>query len=132
MTEILVVEDDPDIRDSTAELLRARGYTVATLGDIKRLKGALRANPPDLVLQDCHMPGLDLAAAIREVRAAPHLRSVPILLYTASIEGDDFWRALGADGLVRKPFEIEELHRRIEQCLHRAPIDSGEARAAPR
>jgi CheY-like chemotaxis protein len=117
MARILVVDDNEDILDSTASLLQLRGHTVETLLRAGEVLDALRRDPPDLLLQDCHMPGLDLPALIRSIRAQPGLRDLSILLFTASTDAGELWSAVGANGLVWKPFEAAELQRAIDKCL---------------
>ena len=115
MTRILVVEDEPDIMETTAELLRLHGFEVDTVAEIRGVVALLASNPPDLLLQDCHMPALDLARHIKAIRAAPGLQRLPIILFTASIEAAGFWKNVGADGLVRKPFDISSLVALVRQ-----------------
>lgn len=130
MKKILVVDDDEDIRETTGELLRLRGYEAVTVGRVDDVLRTMRATPPDLLLQDCHMPGLDLAALIGSMRSQPALRSVPVLLFTASIEAEGFWRAVGADGMIRKPFDADELESAIGRFLvKKTPTDAGPNRA---
>ncbi|MFO1535751.1 MAG: response regulator [Thermoplasmatota archaeon] len=117
MARILVVDDNEDILESTASLLQLRGHAVETLLRAGEVLDALRRDPPDILLQDCHMPGLDLPALLRSIRAQPRLRSLPILLFTASTDAAELWRTLGADGLIWKPFEAAELQRAIDKCL---------------
>jgi CheY-like chemotaxis protein len=117
MTKVLVVDDNEDILESTASLLELRGYEVATLSNAGKVLASLAERPPDILLQDCHMPGLDLAALIRAIRAQPRLHALPILLFTASTDAAESWSAVGANGLVWKPFEAPELQRAIERCL---------------
>lgn len=137
MKRILIVDDDDDIRETTGELLRLRGYEVTTVGRVEDVRKSLRETPPDLVLLDCHMPGLDLASLIQSIRAQPPLRLLPVLLFTASIEAEGFWRAVGADGMIRKPFEAKELEAAIHRFLSKlrsvegVPMSGGGAATTP-
>ena len=117
MARILLVDDNVDILETTADLLRLQGHDVYTSSSAEGVLDTLRHHPPDLLLQDCQMPGLDVGGLIHSIRAESSLRALPVLLFTASIEADAFWQSLGADGLVRKPFEAESLRHEIQATL---------------
>jgi two-component system KDP operon response regulator KdpE len=120
---ILVVDDDPEIRESLARELRAAGYAVSTAGDGQAAEVKAREDRPDLVLTDIAMPvkdGFSLIAALREFSSA----SIVVL----SVRGGDVDKVraldLGADDSVTKPFSVRELLARVRAQLRRA---AGEA-----
>lgn len=110
-----MVDDNLDILESTAELLEIRGFDVLKTNRAQDVSGIVQRGRPDLVLQDCHMPGLDLFELVPQIRLAAAPRPIRVLLYTASISADEFWVAVGADGLIRKPFEASHLERAIRE-----------------
>jgi chemosensory pili system protein ChpA (sensor histidine kinase/response regulator) len=114
---ILIVDDDEDILETTAELLRMGGFDTTTVRHAGKILPALEAVRPDLLLQDCHMPGLDLVRLIHTVRADPELHALPILLFTASVQAEEFWHVIGANGLLRKPFQAGSLRMAIDALL---------------
>jgi CheY-like chemotaxis protein len=130
MRRILVVDDDADIREMTAELLRLRGYEVDTLREANEIFRFVKRTPPDVLLQDCHMPGLDLGRLIQTIRGDPACHSLPIVLFTASIEAEGFWRHIGANGFLRKPFDADDLESEIRQAIDRSKPD-GSGQPAP-
>ena len=116
---ILVVDDDPGLRDLLDGYLRDSGYEVQTVGDGEAMRGELARTPFDLIVLDLMLPGEDGLTLCRRLRAHS---AVPILMLTA--RGDEFERVLGlemgADDYLAKPFSPRELLARIRSILRRA------------
>jgi two-component system response regulator MprA len=118
---ILVVEDDPQIADLLRRGLIYEGYSVTVAADGPAGLTAARDRPPDLVLLDLMLPGMDGLTVCARLRAAS---SVPILILTARDAVPDRVKGLdaGADDYVVKPFNFDELLARIRaQLRRRAP-----------
>jgi two-component system response regulator MtrA len=116
---ILLVEDDPSIREVTAIGLRNAGFTVETASDGREGLERFRAAPFDLVLLDVMLPRLDGLEVCREIRRTS---TVPVVMLTARADTIDVVVGLeaGADDYVRKPFEVPELVARLRAALRRA------------
>lgn len=127
MTEILIADDERQVADATAELLRACGHTVATVNEASGILEAMRRERPRLVLQDVRMPGLDIAAHLQAVRDDAGLAGTVVVLFTATMSVRDVARVLGCDGVVEKPYVPEELMQRIEEWLRGAQARGGKA-----
>ncbi len=115
---ILVVDDEPNIRDVLRQYLEADGYTVADAAGGHEALGKIATSPPDLIVLDLMLPGIDGIEVCRRVR---QLSATPILMLTArgdepeKIEG---FRA-GADDYVTKPFSPREVVMRVQAILRR-------------
>ncbi|MGQ0645884.1 MAG: PAS domain S-box protein, partial [Elusimicrobiota bacterium] len=112
---ILVADDNADMRAYLRRLLEGR-WTVEAAADGREALEAARRRPPDLVLTDVMMPGLDGFALLRELRADPRTRGIPVVMISARageearVEGLRF----GADDYLVKPFSAPELLARVQ------------------
>lgn len=127
-TRVLIVEDDPDVREATAEYLATRGFDVQTVEDGAGLRAGLEQRRPDLVLLDLNLPdedGLRLACHVREHH------EVAMIMVTGARDVVDRVAGLeaGADDYVAKPFEMRELLARIKSVLRRTSRGAAPAAA---
>ena len=116
---VLVIDDDPNVSEVVATYLRKEGAIVEVRADGQAGLDAALADPPDLVVLDLMLPGLDGLEVCRRIQA---LAPVPVVMLTA--KGDETDRIigleLGADDYVSKPFSPRELVARIKAVLRRA------------
>jgi DNA-binding response OmpR family regulator len=126
---ILVVEDEPDVANLIRHTLeRAGGLDVATEASGSEALKSILASPPDLVVLDLSLPGIDGAEICRLVRARPATARLPIIMVTARTHEADrvLGLDLGADDYVTKPFSPRELVARVRAVLRRqAGTDRG-------
>ncbi|HEY1286954.1 MAG TPA: ATP-binding protein, partial [Burkholderiales bacterium] len=120
---ILLADDNADLREYARRLL-AEDYEVEAVSDGIAALAAARAHPPALVVSDVMMPGLDGFGLIRELRADPKLRSVPIVLLSARAGEEARIEGLGkgADDYLVKPFSSRELQVRVATLLRTAEL----------
>ena len=112
---ILWADDNADMREYVRRLL-SKHFDVQAVADGQAALEAARANPPDLVLSDIMMPRLDGFGLLRELRADPQLREIPIILLSARAGEESRIAGLetGADDYLVKPFSARELVVRVE------------------
>ena len=126
MARILVVDDEIDIVRMVAKVLGPRGHQVEAGRDGVEAVLRIRRAPPDLVLVDAGLPGVDGVEVCRRLKADPETRSVPVVLLTAGeitladVNNDS---GLGADAWLIKPFVREVLLANVERLL-RATLPS--------
>ncbi len=124
--KILVVDDEPAVRDSLRRALQLEGYDVELAGDGQEALERLDSEGVDAVVLDVSMPRLDGLAACRRLRSTGN--SLPVLMLTARDEVADRVAGLdaGADDYVVKPFALDELLARLRALLRRLGPQEGE------
>ncbi len=127
--QVLVVEDEPDIRDLVVFHLEREGFRVRTARNGPDALKQIRAAPPDLVVLDLMLPEIDGLEVCRRLRRDPATASIPVIMLTA--KGDEADRVvgleLGADDYVTKPFSPKELVARLRAVLRRVRPPEGPA-----
>lgn len=117
--DILIVDDDPDIRDALGECLRFEGYGVHAAADgrdaLDRLEFGLR---PDVILLDLMMPVLNGFDVLSALQQRPEWRSIPVVVVSANrgYEAEDLQ---GAVGILRKPVNVDRLIDVVEKAAGR-------------
>lgn len=116
---VLVVDDEPKIVEVVGDYLRSAGFSVITAADGESALASARARPPDLIVLDLGLPGLDGLDVTRELRRSS---PVPIIMLTARREETDrvLGLELGADDYLVKPFSPRELVARVRAVLRRS------------
>ncbi|MFO7313636.1 response regulator transcription factor [Rhodothermus marinus] len=128
---ILIVEDDAPLRALLQERLAAEGYTVEAVATGEEALQALEARPPDLVVLDLMLPGMDGLEVCRRLRAR-HPAVYVLMLTARSSELDRVvGLEVGADDYVTKPFSLNELVARVRAGLRRLQLDRETAEEAP-
>ena len=128
-----MVDDEPDLLELVQHQLQKEHYEVVTALDGEVALREARRNPPDLVLLDLMLPGIDGLEVCRRLRSDPRTMHVPIIMLTAKGEEADAVIGLsqGADDYVRKPFGSKELVARIGARLRTTRADSGSPGGLP-
>jgi DNA-binding response OmpR family regulator len=116
--KILLVEDDPDMLDLTAYVLRRERFVVAEAADGAQALRRWKTDRPDLVILDLGLPSLDGFEVLRRIRGES---DTPILVVTGRRDAQDILRAynLGTDDFIPKPYEFRELLARVRAVLRR-------------
>lgn len=119
MSRIMVVDDDPALRATLAEVLRLSGFDVTDVEDGAAALRGVALDPPDLLLLDIMMPGMSGLQVLRELRSDRANDDMPIIMVTALSGVRDRVAGLeaGADDYLGKPFESSELLARVQAAL---------------
>ena len=120
-TRIMVVDDDPNIRELVRLYLEKEGFEIVTAERGDEAVKLFRASPPNLMLLDVMLPGMDGWQVCREVRK---ISNIPIIMLTAKDETFDkvLGLELGADDYIVKPFDMKELVARIKAVIRRFQV----------
>ncbi|HEY7677842.1 MAG TPA: response regulator [Candidatus Methylomirabilis sp.] len=116
---ILVAEDDPALREALRDVLALAGYAAITVSDGTQALAAARAEPPDLIILDHLMPGLDGLSVLRALQADPRLRGIPVILLTGAAY--DLSPQPGVAAIVDKPFQMVPLQDTVRSLLASRP-----------
>lgn len=118
---LLVVDDEPDIQMVVKARLEAAGYSVETAADGLDALRQVRANPPDLVVLDVMLPGMDGFAVCAMLKRDQHFSRIPIIMLSARTRPQDRSTGanVGADAYLAKPFQPAELLGEIRRLLER-------------
>lgn len=119
-TKILLVEDEPDLAQVLVDYLARDGFDASVEGNGAEALARIQRTPPDLLLLDLMLPGLDGLSILREVRRVSDL---PVVMVTARVEEIDrlIGLELGADDYICKPYSPREVVARVKAVLRRSP-----------
>ncbi len=112
---VLVVDDDPDLRELMKLLLEGAGYVVQTASDGRDALERVSLKLPALVLLDMKMPGMNGWQFAEELRRA-YARRVPIVVVTAAEDARKTAEEIGAEGYLGKPFDLDDVLALVEHC----------------
>lgn len=130
--KVLLIDDDEDIRKIGKLSLEAVGkHQVATAGSAIEGIQAATSDRPDVILMDMMMPGMDGLVALSELQRLPDLKSIPVVFITAKVQRSEAARyiALGAIGVLHKPFDPMKLSQELSVLLAAAKTAAGATRA---
>ena len=115
---IIVVDDEPDIEFALTLMLGDAGYHVEAVGQGDELIRLLRSKEaPDLILLDMLLAGCDGREIVRDLKADPSTRSIPVLMISAHPRAAQEAANAGADGFLAKPFDLEALVGKVAALL---------------
>src|SRR6188474_2820271 len=124
MKSILVIEDNKDLRENTAEILDLAGYKTFTAENGKKGVDIAVKEKPDVIVCDIMMPELDGYGVLHMLRKNETTQAIPFIFLTAKTERSDFRKGMemGADDYITKPFEDIELLNAVEIRLRKLEI----------
>lgn len=122
LKHVLICDDDDLLLELLRFRLSAKGYEVRIARNGREAIESANAEPPDAIVLDAMMPVIDGFEVLRQIREAPHMRHLPIIMLTARKGEKDIVEALklGASDYLAKPFIPEELSARLTRLLAKA------------
>ena len=128
MKKILIIEDNKDVRENTADILELSGYETETAADGKIGVEKTLQFQPDVIVCDIMMPVMDGYDVLEELGKNTQTAGIPFIFLTAKSEKSDFRKGmnLGADDYLTKPFHLAELNSRIKAVLRRGKFGGTE------
>lgn len=117
---MLVVDDEPMVRETLGQVLSDEGYDVALAVDGEAALEAVHAVRPDAILLDLMMPGMNGRQFLQALRENPEFASVPVLIMTAVHGLNVNLQTLGASEVVEKPFDVDELLNKVALAVYRS------------
>jgi two-component system phosphate regulon response regulator PhoB len=125
---ILIVEDEPAIRQVLGMTLRGDGYHFLEAGDVHQAQHAMGTIIPDLILLDWMLPGVSGLEFARRLKRDPRTSAIPIIMLTARVSEDDKVQGLdlGIDDYITKPFSGRELLARVRAIMRRTQPVAGQ------
>jgi CheY-like chemotaxis protein len=130
---VLVIDDNTDIRENTAEILELAGYKTFTAENGKKGVEVAVAQKPSVIVCDIMMPELDGYGVLHLLRKNPETQNIPFIFLTAKTERSDFRKGMemGADDYITKPFEDIELLNAVEIRLKKSEILDNQYASSP-
>ncbi len=118
MANILVVEDDVDLRGLYKAFLSFRGFFATTCGSKEEFINSIEQQHPDLIILDVNLSGADGREICREIKGNPKTEKIPVILISANSELLKTYKEYCADIALAKPFNIDDLITAINKLLY--------------
>lgn len=116
---VLYVEDNNENRMLVRRILQAEGFSVLEAESAQQALVLIKSQPPDLILMDINLPGIDGYTLTSHLKSFPYLSKVPIVALTSNVMQGDRERTLeaGCDGYIQKPIDVDNLPHQINRFL---------------
>ena len=133
MPTILVVDDHEEIREALAEILEEDGHAVLLAIDGQSALDVVAATPPDVILLDIAMPGMDGLETLRRLKDMPECSGLPVIMVTAQGDRQNMEKAvqLGVRDYVTKPWEPGEVEMCVNWAIKAAAVSSVQGQDPP-
>lgn len=113
----MICDDDAGILEVLEMMLDIEGYTVFTESNSTNLMKGINENKPDLLLMDLWMPVLSGDQLLRTIRSTKELADLPVIILSASVDGNEIADNAGANGFIAKPFDMDAVSIQIQNIL---------------
>jgi len=113
MKKVLVYDDDIDILRLCAMILKLKGFDVLSKDNCKELITDIESYKPDVILMDNWLPDIGGVKAIQLIKSIEHLKLIPVVFFSANSQVEELAKEAGADYMLQKPFELDDLEKII-------------------
>lgn len=114
---VMICDDDVDILEVTAIILQQKGYKVSTYTDCNDIFARIETNKPDVILMDLWIPEMGGANVTMLLKSSDKTKEIPVVIFSANNDIEKVAMDAGADGYLKKPFDIKTLENTIESML---------------
>lgn len=115
--KIMICDDDHGILEVLEMMLEIEGYTVFTESNSTNLIKEIGQTLPDLLLMDLWMPVLSGDQLLKTIRGTKELEHLPVIILSASVDGNEIAANAGANGFIAKPFDMDDVSLKIQKIL---------------
>lgn len=122
----MICDDDFDILEVTALILSQKGFDVDTYSDCNNIFTKVEVSKPDVILMDLWIPDLGGENVTALLKASDKTKSIPVVLFSANNDIEKVAISAGAEGYIKKPFEIKALEEKITSCMIAAESSSSD------
>ncbi|WAC41040.1 response regulator [Pedobacter sp. SL55] len=116
--KIMICDDDEGLLEMMEMMLDEFGYAVITESKSTMALKTLEEQMPDLLLLDIWMPVIAGDQVLKNIKLNPKVADIPVIMYSASAEGAKIAAVVGANDFIAKPFDLEEMEKKIKKLLH--------------
>ncbi len=122
--KILIYDDDKDILEVTAVILKMRGFDVACRDHCRDMPADINNEKPDVILMDNWLPDMGGVKAIQFLKADPVFKKIPVIFFSANSHVEELSKEAGADYMLKKPFEIADLQELVNKAAEKKSINN--------
>ena len=115
--KILIYDDDADILEVCATILRMKGYDVMCKDHCKEVLLDIETYMPDVILMDNWLPDIGGVKSIQLIKKTPHFKDIPVIFFSANSHVEELAKEAGADYMLKKPFDLTELQVAIAKAV---------------
>ena len=115
---VLILDDDPDILQICAIVLKKKGFDVSTLNTSNQVVDQVRSYQPDVILMDNWIPGPGGIEATRTLKLSRETHDIPVIFFSANSNVTQLAREAQADYFLQKPFDITELEAIVQMAIN--------------
>jgi CheY-like chemotaxis protein len=117
--KILIYDDDTDILEVTAAILKMRGFAVSCKDNCRDITADLEQEQPDVILMDNWLPDIGGVKAVQFIKSNPGFKNIPVIFFSANSHVEELAKEAGADYMLKKPFEIKDLQEMVVEAAEK-------------